>query len=81
MKEVYQKYLQNPAHYDRMVALLRHYNPDVCKTDDQAQEVIHSCIRVALSEGDCSTGCCMALRTREGKIRLFLEPLRPNVLP
>ena len=78
--------LDNPDHYDRMVALLVKYNSyfrrqaeygSCFSAEEKAREIIDHCIFGALEHGDCATGCCMALKTPSGKIRLFLEPLFP----
>jgi len=68
--------LENPAHYDRMIALLISYDNGF-KTKDETCTLINTCIRGALEHGDYSTGCVFALRTSIGKVRLFLEPLKP----
>ncbi len=69
---------ENPKHYDRMIALIMQYNPS-CKDRDWACDVINLCIRGVTDGGnrDYSTGCCMALRTGSGKVRLFLDPIIP----
>jgi hypothetical protein len=66
----------NPAHYDRMLALLPTYNTSV-KSEEQATFILNTCIFGASQEGDYATGCVVAYKTPTGKIRLFLEPLIP----
>jgi hypothetical protein len=72
--------LQNPHHYERMVQYMMALNP-ACRDREWATDAIDNCIRKALANGDCSTGMCAAYRTREGKVRLFLEPLRDMSSP
>ena len=79
---MYDEYLKsrcdNPKHYDRMIVLIMLHNPS-CQGRDWAAHVINVCIRVALTEGDASTGMCHASKTEDGKIRLFLEPLNDRL--
>jgi len=69
---------ENPSHYERMIDLLMMYNPS-CTSREWAENAINACISGVVFGGDLdrSTGCCMALRNREGKARLFLVPLCP----
>ncbi len=75
--------LDNPRHYDRMISLIMQYNPACYQlfggNREWACNVINTCIRSVTDGGehDYATGCCMAMRTASGKVRLFLEPLVP----
>jgi hypothetical protein len=73
---------ENPDHYDRMVKLLVEHNSLYRRTasltrtaESNAATIIDLCISKALFDGDYAIGCCFALKTSAGKVRLFLEPL------
>lgn len=70
---------ENPTHYDRMIALIAKYNPAAQNDVNWASETVNICIRGVVYGGydDYGTGCCVAKRNGEGKVRLFLEPLIP----
>jgi len=77
--QYYDTYLRekvdNPIHYDRMIDLIMAYNPH-CKDVDWATNTVNMCIRGVNADcRDYATGGCMALYSRGGKVRLFLEPL------
>lgn len=64
-----------PEHYDRLIKLVMLHGArpgDI----DFATVVVNRCIDGALdSLADYSTGGCMALYSRSGRVRLFFEPL------
>jgi len=66
--------LDNPAHYDRMIAFVMLHNR-ACTGEAWAIDVINTCISRASVDGDYSTGMCAAYRTKCGRIRIFLEPV------
>jgi hypothetical protein len=73
---------ENPNHYDRMIKLVASYSTAAKRSENPeewATDAINHCISQVTSGGleDCATGCVMALRTRDGRVRLFLEPLLP----
>jgi hypothetical protein len=69
--------VENPEHYDRMIALIMLHNTYHPGDAGWAEGVVDTCIRGAIANGaDYATGCCMALCSqRTDKVRLFLEPL------
>ena len=69
--------LTNPAHYDRMIALITLHN-DACENEEWATRVVNQCISQASYLGDYATGMCAAYKTPSGQIRLFLEPVGAN---
>lgn len=71
---VLREQLDNPIHYDRMIALIMLLNP-ACTDESWAISAINTCISRATKDGDCSTGMCAAYKTKWGKIRIFLEPI------
>ena len=79
---MYDEYLKSrcelPGHYDRMIALIMLHNSH-CTQRAWAINVINVCIRGALEKGGTSTGMCHASKTKDGQVRLFLEPLNDRL--
>lgn len=71
--------VENPAHYDRIVKLVVLHNKWLEGDEARATDVVNLCIQGVEREPGSSyaLGMCMAMRTKAGKIRLFLEPLCP----
>lgn len=73
--------LENPSHYDRMVFLIMLHNPS-CENRDWALQVINTCITYVYAGeygDDMATGMCVAIKTHDDKVRLFLEPIAQDM--
>ena len=74
--DTYKEQIVNPDHYDRMIRLIMRHGAHPGDIDF-ATTVVNTCIRGAMDNmSDYAAGCCMALYTRLGKVRLFFEPLQ-----
>lgn len=72
----YRGLCENPEHYDRMIALIMQHDTSctgVNWASDSINDVIHT---IMVDEVPiASMGMITAIKTPDGKIRLFLEPI------
>jgi hypothetical protein len=70
-------HLIHPEHYDKMIELVMLHSVHAGDIDF-ATNAVNNCIRGALRNEDptdtYTIGGCMAIYTRDGRVRLFLEP-------